>query len=138
MLAGIAAAKAAGLAVKINMVALAGLNEDEIPAMLAWCGEQGHDLSLIETMPLGAIDEDRTDRFVPLTRVFDRLSDAFALTRDSHRSGGPARYWRTPWGTQARPDLAAHRQFLRRLQPRAADHRRARSTCAWAMRTAST
>ncbi len=100
VLDGIASARAAGLAVKINMVALAGLNEDEIPAMLAWCGEQGHDLSLIETMPLGAIDEDRTDRFVPLTRVFDTLSTAFDLVRDSHRSGGPARYWRTPWGTK--------------------------------------
>jgi cyclic pyranopterin phosphate synthase len=100
VLGGIAAAKAAGLAVKINMVALAGLNEDEIPTMLAWCGEQGYDLSLIETMPLGAIDEDRTDRFVPLTRVFDRLSDQFSLVRDGHRSGGPARYWRTRWGTK--------------------------------------
>jgi len=100
VLDGIAAAKAAGLAVKINMVALAGLNEDEIPAMLAWCGEQGFDLSLIETMPLGAIDEDRTDRFVPLTRVFDTLASQLSLTRDAHRSGGPARYWRTPWGTR--------------------------------------
>ncbi len=94
VLAGIAAAKAVGLAVKINMVALAGLNEDEIPAMLQWCVDQGHDLSLIETMPLGAIDEDRTDRFVPLTRVFDDLSARFPLLRDNHRTGGPARYWR--------------------------------------------
>jgi GTP 3',8-cyclase len=100
VLDGIAAAKAAGLAVKINMVALAGLNEDEVPAMLAWCGEQGHDLSLIETMPLGLIDEDRADRFVPLTRVFERLDRMFGLVRDPHRSGGPARYWRTPWGTR--------------------------------------
>ncbi|WP_443024860.1 GTP 3',8-cyclase MoaA [Sphingomonas sp. Leaf37] len=94
VLAGIAAAKAVGLAIKINMVALAGLNEDEIPAMLQWCVDQGHDLSLIETMPLGAIDEDRTDRFVPLTRVFDDLSARFPLLRDNHRTGGPARYWR--------------------------------------------
>lgn len=91
---GIAAARAVGLAVKINMVALAGLNEDEIPAMLQWCVDQGHDLSLIETMPLGAIDEDRTDRFVPLTRVFENLQAQFALSRDAHRTGGPARYWR--------------------------------------------
>ncbi len=94
VLGGIAAAKAAGLAVKINMVALAGLNEDEIPRMLQWCVDQGHDLSLIETMPLGAIDEDRTDRFVPLTRVFDDLQSRFPLARDAHRTGGPARYWR--------------------------------------------
>ncbi|MGR6327625.1 GTP 3',8-cyclase MoaA [Sphingomonas sp. XXL09] len=94
VLEGIAAAKSAGLAVKINMVALAGLNEGEIGPMLAWCVEQGHDLSLIETMPLGAIDEDRTDRFVPLTRVLERLQGEFPLVRDSHRTGGPARYWR--------------------------------------------
>lgn len=100
VLGGVAAAHAAGIAIKINMVALAGLNEDEIPDMLAWCGAQGHDLSLIETMPLGAIDEDRVDRFVPLTRVFDTLAARFDLTRDSHRTGGPARYWRTPWGTK--------------------------------------
>lgn len=91
---GIAAAKAAGLAIKINMVALKDLNQDEIPAMLAWCVEQGHDLSLIETMPLGAIDEDRADRFVPLTAVFDDLSRRFDLIRDPRSTGGPARYWR--------------------------------------------
>ena len=91
---GIDAARDAGLAVKINMVALAGLNEDEIPTMLRWCIDRGLDLSLIETMPLGAIDEDRTDRFVPLTRVFEALSTRFALRRDAHRTGGPARYWR--------------------------------------------
>ena len=100
VLDGIAAAKAAGLAVKINMVALGGLNEDEIAGMLAWCGEQGHDLSLIETMPLGAIDEDRIDRFVPLTRVKAALDEQFVLEPDGHRSGGPARYWRTPWVTR--------------------------------------
>ncbi|SOB86999.1 cyclic pyranopterin phosphate synthase [Sphingomonas guangdongensis] len=100
VLNGIAAAKVAGLRVKINAVALAGINEHELGDLLAWCGEQGHDLSLIETMPLGAIDEDRVDRFVPLTRVFAALSRRFALTADGHRSGGPARYWRTPWGTR--------------------------------------
>ncbi|MBW8842891.1 MAG: GTP 3',8-cyclase MoaA [Sphingomonadales bacterium] len=94
VLEGIAAAKAAGLAVKINMVALKDLNQDEIPAMLAWCVEQGHDLSLIETMPLGSIDEDRVDRFVPLTAVFDDLSQQFDLIRDPRSTGGPARYWR--------------------------------------------
>ena len=94
VLNGIASADAAGLRVKINTVALAGLNEDEIPAMLAWCVAEGHDLSLIETMPLGAIDEDRADRFVPLTRVFARLAERFDLRRDLHGTGGPARYWR--------------------------------------------
>lgn len=104
VLDGIGAAKAAGLAVKINTVALAGLNEDEIPSILAWCMGEGHDLSLIETMPLGAIDEDRVDRFVPLTRVFERLGTAFDLIRDAHRTGGPARYWRVA-GTNSRLGL---------------------------------
>lgn len=94
VLQGIAVAKAAGIAIKINMVALKGLNQDEIPAMLGWCLEQGHDLSLIETMPLGSIDEDRADRFVPLTAVFDDLSRRFDLIRDPRSTGGPARYWR--------------------------------------------
>ncbi len=104
VLRGIAAATRAGLSVKINMVALAGLNEGEIPDMLQWCIDQGHDLSLIETMPLGAIDEDRADRFVPLTRVFDALSLRFPLVRDDHRTGGPARYWRVA-GTTSRLGL---------------------------------
>jgi cyclic pyranopterin phosphate synthase len=94
VIAGIRAARDAGLRIKINMVALKGLNEDEIGTMLRWCVDEGLDLSLIETMPLGAIDEDRVDRFLPLTRVFDDLSARFALVRDSHRTGGPARYWR--------------------------------------------
>jgi len=94
VIAGILAARDAGLRVKINAVALAGLNEDELGSMLAWCVAERLDLSLIETMPLGAIDEDRVDRFVPLQRVFDRLAASFDLRRDSHRTGGPARYWR--------------------------------------------
>ena len=94
MLDGIAAAQAAGLTVKINMVALKGLNDDQIAPMLEWAGARGMDLTLIETMPLGAIDEDRADRFLPLTQVFDDLSRRFTLTPDQHRSGGPARYWR--------------------------------------------
>lgn len=94
VLAGIAAAQDAGLRVKINMVALRGLNEHEIAPMLAWVVASGMDLSLIETMPLGQIDEDRADRFLPLPEVLARLKAEFALTADSHDSGGPARYWR--------------------------------------------
>jgi cyclic pyranopterin phosphate synthase len=104
VLGGIAAARAAGIEVKINAVALKGLNEDELPAMLAWCVAQGHDLTLIETMPLGAIDEDRADRFLPLTGVMERLRAAFPLVRDDHRTGGPARYWRVE-GTGTRLGL---------------------------------
>ncbi|RDE06225.1 GTP 3',8-cyclase MoaA [Sphingomonas aracearum] len=94
VLDGIAAAQAAGLRVKINTVALKGLNEDELPSLLAWCMAEGHDLTLIETMPLGQIDEDRTDRFLPLPVVLERLQSTFPLVGDSHSSGGPARYWR--------------------------------------------
>jgi cyclic pyranopterin phosphate synthase len=91
----IMAARDAGLAIKINMVALKGLNEDEIAPMLAWCADEGFDLTLIETMPMGAIDEDRADRFVPLTEVLARLERQFDLAREIDRStGGPARYWR--------------------------------------------
>lgn len=94
VLDGIAVAKAAGLGIKINMVALKGVNEDEIGAMLVWCGEQGFDLTLIETMPLGAVDEDRTDRYLPLDGVRRDLEQRFTLQPDTYRSGGPARYLR--------------------------------------------
>lgn len=94
VLDGIAAAGRAGLAVKINMVALRDFNEDEIEPMLRWCAAQGHDLTLIETMPLGAIDEDRTDRYLPLDRVRARLADRWTLTPLPDRTGGPARYHR--------------------------------------------
>lgn len=104
VLDGIAAARAAGLDVKINMVAMKGLNDAEIPAMLDWTSAQGMDLTLIETMPLGRIEEDRADRFVPLTLVLDDLSARFDLTRDAHDSGGPARYWQVG-GTGARLGL---------------------------------
>lgn len=104
VLAGIAAAQAAGLRVKINMVALKGLNGAEIAPMLAWCAAEGLDLTLIETMPLGTIDEDRTDRFLPLTGVLAELQERFPLVRDTHTSGGPARYWRVD-GTGTRLGL---------------------------------
>jgi cyclic pyranopterin phosphate synthase len=94
VLQGIAAARDAGLRVKINMVALKGLNEDEIADMVAWCGEQGHDLTFIETMPLGLIEEDRTDRYLPLTEVRRQLEARWTLTDIAERTGGPARYVR--------------------------------------------
>jgi GTP 3',8-cyclase len=96
VLAGISTAKAAGLAIKINMVALKGLNEDEIEPMLVWCGEQGFGLSLIETMPLGQIDDDRMDRFLPLTTVQDALEAKYVLVASDKKTGGPARYWMVP------------------------------------------
>ncbi|MFP5329635.1 MAG: GTP 3',8-cyclase MoaA [Alphaproteobacteria bacterium] len=93
VLAGIDAAAQAGLKVKINMVALRGINEDEIGAMLSWCGERGHDLTLIETMPLGDVEEDRTDHYLPLSEVKRQLEREFALIPSLARTGGPARYW---------------------------------------------
>ncbi|MGC8524177.1 MAG: GTP 3',8-cyclase MoaA [Acidibrevibacterium sp.] len=89
---GIFAAKAAGLAVKINMVALKGVNEDEIDTMIAWCGEHGFDLCLIETMPLGEIEGDRTAQYLPLSLVRARLARRWTLTPSEYRTGGPARY----------------------------------------------
>ena len=90
---GIFAAKAAGLAVKINAVALKGFNEDEISPMLAWCGEHGFDLCLIETMPMGEVDEDRTDQYLPLSLVRSRLRKSWTLDDTDYRTGGPARYY---------------------------------------------
>ena len=94
VMAGIAAAKAAGLQVKINMVALKGVNEDEFDRMIAWCGAEGFDLTLIETMPLGDIDGDRTEQYLPLSLVRARLEQRWKLTDLPDRTGGPARYVR--------------------------------------------
>lgn len=92
VLAGIAAAKAAGLRVKLNTVALKGLNEAEIPELVRWAHGEGHDLTLIEVMPLGEVEEDRVDHFLPLTAVREQLGQQFTLVESSHSSGGPARY----------------------------------------------
>ena len=90
---GIFAAKAAGLHVRINAVAMKGVNEDESDSMLAWCGEHGFDLCLIETMPLGEIDADRTDQYLPLSVVRGRLRKTWTLEDTSYQTGGPARYF---------------------------------------------
>lgn len=92
VLAGIAAAKAAGLHVKINAVALKGVNEDELGDMLAWCGAHGHDLCLIETMPMGDV-ADRTEHYLPLSIVRTRLRARFTLNETDFQTGGPARYF---------------------------------------------
>ena len=90
---GIFAAKAAGLAIKINAVAMKGVNEDEFDAMIAWCGEHGFDLCLIETMPLGDIDGDRTDQYLPLSVVRARIRKRWTLEETAYTTGGPARYF---------------------------------------------
>jgi len=91
-MAGIEAAQEAGLKVKVNMVALKGINEHEIEDMLLWCHGRGMDLTMIETMPLGEIDGDRTEQYLPLSLVRARLRSRFTLEDDPYRTGGPARY----------------------------------------------
>ena len=91
-LAGIRAAREAGLAVKINAVALRGVNEVELDDMVAWCGREGLDLTLIETMPMGDI-ADRTEQYLPLSLVRARLRRRWTLSETSYQTGGPARYF---------------------------------------------
>ncbi len=91
-LEGIEAARSAGLAVRINMVAMRDTNEDEIDSMIAWCGQVGADLCLIETMPMGDTGEDRLDRYLPLSTVRSGLEQRWTLRDTAHRTGGPARY----------------------------------------------
>ncbi|MBX3560918.1 MAG: GTP 3',8-cyclase MoaA [Sphingomonas sp.] len=93
VLFGIDAAAVAGLRIKINMVALKGLNDDEIEDMLLWCAGRGFDLTLIETMPLGEVEEDRTIHYLPLDSVRQRLEKSCALVPTLARTGGPARYF---------------------------------------------
>ncbi|MEP0708797.1 GTP 3',8-cyclase MoaA [Parvibaculum sp.] len=94
VLEGIAAAKRAGLKVKINTVALKGVNENEIPSLIEWAHGEGHGLTLIETMPLGDIDGDRTDQYLPLSQVRRSLAERWTLDDLTERTGGPARYVR--------------------------------------------
>jgi len=94
VLAGIDAAQDAGLAIKINMVALKDVNEDEIADMLEWAHGHGFGLTLIETMPLGEIEADRVSQYLPLSLVRARLEERYTLEDSAHRTGGPARYVR--------------------------------------------
>jgi len=89
---GIDAAQAAGLKIKINAVALKDFNDREIPELMRWAHGRGMDLTLIETMPMGEIEEDRTDRYMPLSEMRARLAGDFTLTENAYRTGGPARY----------------------------------------------
>jgi cyclic pyranopterin phosphate synthase len=93
VLEGLAAAKAAGLTVKLNTVALKGVNEAEIPDLIAWAHGQGFDLTLIEVMPLGEVEEDRFDHYLPLSTVREDLERRWTLSPSGHRTGGPARYF---------------------------------------------
>ena len=92
VLEGIAAAKEAGLKVKLNVVALKGINEEGMPDLIAWAHGQGFDVTLIEVMPLGEVEQDRFDHYLPLSAVRDSLERRWTLTPSDHRTGGPARY----------------------------------------------
>jgi cyclic pyranopterin phosphate synthase len=92
VLDGLQSARAAGLKVKLNIVALKGINEDEIPEIIAWAHGQGHDATLIEAMPLGEVDEDRFDHYLSLGAVREKLESRWTMVASDHRSGGPARY----------------------------------------------
>ncbi len=89
---GLAAAEKAGLKVKINAVALKDVNEHEIDNLVRFAHGRGHDLTLIETMPLGDIEQDRTDQYLPLSLVRARLASRWTLSDIPYRTGGPARY----------------------------------------------
>jgi len=92
VLAGIDAAQAAGLKIKINTVALKGVNEDELAALLQWAHGRGMELTLIEVMPLGDVGEGRLDQYLPLSIVRARLAERFTFSDSDYRTGGPARY----------------------------------------------
>jgi cyclic pyranopterin phosphate synthase len=92
---GIAAAKAAGLRIKINTVALRGVNDDEFHRLVEWCGAEGHDLTFIEVMPMGEIGEGaRLEQYMPLSMVRAKLNERWTLQDTDERTGGPARYAR--------------------------------------------
>jgi cyclic pyranopterin phosphate synthase len=93
VLKGLDVAKSAGLRVKINTVALRGINEDEIDGLVQWCGDEGHDLVLIEVMPMGDIGgESRLEQYLPLSLIRARLERRWTLNETDYRTGGPARY----------------------------------------------
>jgi len=92
VLAGVEAALEAGLRVKINTVALKGVNQFEIPDLMTWAHSKGMDMTLIEVMPLGEIEEDRVDQYIPLSAVRDDLESRFTLSDIALKTGGPARY----------------------------------------------
>tara|TARA_Y100001960_G_scaffold327120_1_gene412785 strand:+ start:71 stop:1060 length:990 start_codon:yes stop_codon:yes gene_type:complete len=89
---GIMAAKKAGLKIKINTVALKGINDNEILKLVNWCGENKFSLTFIEVMPMGEIEEKRIDQYLPLTEVESLIKKKYSITNDPLRTAGPARY----------------------------------------------
>ena len=94
VLDGVAAAKKAGLTIKINAVALRGVNDEEVDDLIRWCGSEGLDLTFIETMPMGDIDGDRTAQYLPLSLVRAKIAKTWTLAETDYHTGGPARYAR--------------------------------------------
>lgn len=94
VLQGIAAAQSAGLAVKINTVALRGVNEDELPELVRWAHGEGHAITFIETMPMGETGRDRASEYLPLSAVREQFEADFGLEPLAKGTGGPARYFR--------------------------------------------
>ncbi|MEM9104395.1 MAG: GTP 3',8-cyclase MoaA [Pseudomonadota bacterium] len=92
VLQGIEAARKAGLKIKINAVALKGFNDAELPDMIRWAHGLGMDMTVIETMPMGEIDEDRTDHYLPLSLLRANLAKNFTMNEIDYKTGGPARY----------------------------------------------
>jgi len=92
VLSGIEAAQKVGLKIKINTVALKGINDDEFVKLIKWCGKQHMDITFIETMPLGDIDTDRTENYLPLSLVRKNLREHFTLVDTEYKTSGPARY----------------------------------------------
>jgi len=94
VLDGIAAAQSHGLKIKLNVVVLKNDNAAEIPSLIGWAHRRDIDVTLIEAMPLGEIEEDRFDQYIPLSVIRDDLERRFTLLEDDYRTGGPSRYWR--------------------------------------------
>lgn len=94
VLDGIRTARDAGLAIKINLVALRGVNDDEFDRVIAWCGDEGYDLTIIEVMPMGEIGEQRLDQYMPLSMVRAQIGRNWTMEETDYRTGGPARYYR--------------------------------------------
>ena len=91
---GLDAAKDAGIGIKINAVALKGVNDDEVDRLVSWCGDEGYDLTFIEVMPMGDIGEQRIDQYWPLSMLRAQLAEKWTLEEIDYRTGGPARYTR--------------------------------------------
>ena len=92
VLEGIRAANKAGIKIKINAVALKNVNEHELESMMKWAHNEGHDFTIIETMPMGEITENRNDQYLPLSLVRGRMKENYTLTESNFNTGGPARY----------------------------------------------